>query len=103
MRAVEASIEVAGITRSEWLRDAALAYLQHPHQESTTPIDLTILEEIMGLRFLMVNLFAGANPGVALQTVHRLMAHADAVKREAAKVVRRQCRSDKGFRASCKP
>jgi hypothetical protein len=90
MRAVEAAAKVGGITRSEWLRDAALTYLRNPHQKSTTPIDLTILEEIMGLRFLMVNLFAGANPGVALQTVHQLMAHADAVKHEAAEVVRRQ-------------
>jgi hypothetical protein len=90
IRAVEAAAEVGGITRSEWLRDAALAHLRNPHQKSTTPIDLTILEEIIGLRFLMVNLFAGANPGVALQTVHQLMAHADAVKHEAAEVVRRQ-------------
>jgi hypothetical protein len=97
MRAVEAAAEVAGITRSEWLRDAALAYLRNPHQRSTTPIDLTILEEIMGLRFLMVNLFAGANPGVALQTVHQLMAHADAVKHEAAKV---RVRSDTGLGVS---
>jgi hypothetical protein len=89
MRAVEAAAEVGGITRSEWLRDAALAYLRHPHQKSTTPIDVKILEEVMGLRFLMVNLFAGVNPRMALQTVHQLMAHADSVKyNAAAKVVR---------------
>jgi hypothetical protein len=89
MRAVEAAAEVGGITRSEWLRDAALSYLQHPHQKSTSPVDLTILEEIMGLRFLMVNLFARANPGLALQNVHQIMEHADSAKHNAAAKVMR--------------
>jgi hypothetical protein len=89
MRAVEAAAEVGGITRSEWLREAALAHLQQPNKTSDTPIELTILEEIVGLRLLMVNLFAGASPGVALQTIYQLMANADSVKHEAAKAVRR--------------
>jgi hypothetical protein len=90
MRAVKAAARNSGSSCSEWLREAALAYLEETGQKSTTPIELTILEEIMGLRFLMVNLFAGATPGVALQTVHHLMAHANAAKHEAAEGVRRQ-------------
>jgi hypothetical protein len=91
MRAVKTAARNSGSSCSEWLREAALAYLQEPIETSdNTPIEVAILKEIMGLRFLMVNLFDGANPGVALQTVHQLMAHADAVKHEAAEVARRQ-------------
>ena len=43
----------------------------------------------MALQFLLVNLFAGANPGVALQTIRQLMAKADVAKYKAAKAVRR--------------
>jgi hypothetical protein len=89
MRAVKKAARDSGSSCSEWLREAALAYLQETGQKSTTPIELTILEEIMGLRFLMINLFAGATPGVALQTVHQLMAYANAAKHEAADGVRR--------------
>jgi hypothetical protein len=105
MRAVKTAARNSGSSCSEWLREAALAYLQEPIEPSdNTPIEVAILKEIMGLRFLMVNLFAGANPGVALQTVHQLMAHADAVKHEAAEVARRQVsKSDNGFCASCEP
>jgi hypothetical protein len=44
----------------------------------------------MGLRLLMVNLFAGATPGLALQNVYQIMEYADSAKyHEAAKVMRR--------------
>jgi hypothetical protein len=89
MLAVKAAARNSGSSCSEWLRGAALAYLQQPHQKSTTPIEVTILEEVVGLRFLMLNLFAGATPGLALQTVRQIMAHADSAKHEAAEVLRR--------------
>jgi hypothetical protein len=88
--AVKAAAKNGGISCSEWLRAAALAYLQEPNKTSDTPIESIILKELMGLRFLLVNLYAGATPGVALQTVHQIMAHADGAKHEAAEVVRRQ-------------
>jgi hypothetical protein len=90
MRTVKAAARDSGFSCSEWLREAALAHLQQPNKTSDTPMELIILEELMGFRLLMINLFAGATPGVALQTVHQLMANADSVKREAAEVVRRQ-------------
>lgn len=90
MRALRKAATESGLSCSEWLREAALAYLQETDQKSTTPIEMTILEEIMGFRLLMVNLFAGVTPGVALQTVHHLMAHANSVKHEAAEAVRCQ-------------
>jgi hypothetical protein len=89
MRAVKAAARHSGSSCSEWLREAALAYLQQPHEKSTAPIELTILEEIMGVRFLLLNLFAGATPGLALQTVRQIMTHADKSKQEAAEIVRR--------------
>jgi hypothetical protein len=90
MRAVKTAARNGGYSCSEWLREAALAYLQQPHQKSTTPIELTILEEVMGLRSLMVNLFAGATPGLTLQNVYQIMEYADSAKcNEAAKVMRR--------------
>lgn len=89
MRAVKAAAKDSGTSCSEWLRAAALAHLQQPHKTSDTPMELIILEELMGFRLLMINLFAGATPGVALQTVHQLMAYANAAKHEAADGVRR--------------
>jgi hypothetical protein len=90
MRAVKAAARDSASSSSEWLREAALAHLRRPNKTFDTSIEMIILEEIMGFRLLMANLFAGANPGVALQTIYQLMANADSVKHEAAEVVRRQ-------------
>jgi hypothetical protein len=95
MRAVKTAARNSGSSCSEWLREAALAYLQEPIETSNnTPIKVTILEEVMGLRLLMVNLFAGATPGLALQNVHQIIEYADSAKyNEAAKVMRRSSES----------
>lgn len=88
MQGVAAAAESSGISRSEWLRASALAYLQRPHQTHDDSIESTILEELMGLRLVILNLFAAATPGLALQTVHLIMAHAESSKHiEATKVV----------------
>jgi hypothetical protein len=88
--AVKAAAKHGGTSCSEWLRAAALAYLQESNKTSDTPIESSILEELMGLRFLLINLYAGATPGVTLQNVRQIMAHADEAKHEAAEAVRRQ-------------
>jgi hypothetical protein len=91
MQAVKTAARNSGSSCSEWLREAALAFLQEPIETSdNTPIEVTILQEMMGLRLLMVNLFAGALPGLALQNVYQIMEYADSAKyNEAAKVMRR--------------
>jgi hypothetical protein len=89
MRAVRVAARNSGSSPSAWLREAALAYLRRTGQKSTTPIEVTILEELTALKFLLVNLFAGANPGVALQTIYQMMASADSVKQKSAEIVRR--------------
>jgi hypothetical protein len=81
MRAVKTAARNSGSSCSEWLREAALAFLQEPTETSdNAPIEVTILEELMRLRLLMVNLFAGATPGLALQNVHQIMEYADSAK-----------------------
>jgi hypothetical protein len=91
MQAVKTAARNSGSSCSEWLREAALAFLQEPIETSdNTPIEVTILQEMMRLRLLMVNLFAGALPGLALQNVYQIMEYADSAKyNEAAKVMRR--------------
>lgn len=89
MRTVEAAAEATGITRSEWLRDAALAYLNRPSQTPSISFESTLLAEIMGLRSLVLNLFPAAIPGFAVGSVRQIMAYADSVKHgEAAKILR---------------
>jgi hypothetical protein len=84
MAAVEAAAASSGATRSEWLRACALANLQRPHQSPRISLESTILEEIMALRYLVINFFSMANLGTSLQTLHGAMAIADKGKRGAA-------------------
>ena len=84
MAAVEAAAASSGATRSEWLRACALAYLQRPHQGPEVLLESTILEETMGIRYLLLNLFARVNPGLGLDALHDVMAIADAGKQGAA-------------------
>jgi len=84
MQEVEAAAQAGGITRSEWLRNAIFEYLQRPHQSPEISFQSAILEEIMGLRYLLLNLSARANPGLGLQTLLGVMAAADEGKSAAA-------------------
>ena len=52
---IEAAASKAGKKVSEWLRDAALTSARSPQQE---PTDAVLLAEIIGMRDLMLNLFA---------------------------------------------
>jgi hypothetical protein len=84
MRAVEAAAEAGGITRSEWLRDAALSHLHQPDPMPCPSLDTILLAEIMGLRLLVLNLFPAAIPGFALESLRQIIAYADAAKHTAA-------------------
>ena len=84
MQAIEAAAASSGTTRSEWLRACALAYLQQPDQSPEVSLESTILEETMALRYLILNLFARANPGLGLQAFREVMAVADMGKHGAA-------------------
>jgi hypothetical protein len=89
MRAVKAAAESAGITRSEWLRNAAVAHVDQSNGVSPHSLESTVLAEIMGLRLLVLNLFPAAIPGFAHQSLYQIMAYAESAKhREAAKVLR---------------
>jgi hypothetical protein len=90
MQAVEAAAEARGITRSQWLRSAAVAYLNRSSEVHPPAIESTILTEVMGLRLLVLNLFPAATPGLALETLRQIMIYAETAKHiEAAKVVHR--------------
>jgi hypothetical protein len=61
---VEAAAANAGKKVAEWLRDAALAHARAAQEEQTDPI---LLAEIMGMRTLMLNLFAKASESARLR------------------------------------
>lgn len=82
-QAIEAAAASSGITRSEWLRASALACLQRPQVISAASLETTILQEMMAIRYLVLNLFARVNPGLGLQALHDVMATADAGKHGA--------------------
>jgi len=90
IRAVAADAAAAGITRSLWLRNAAMAYLGQSDPIRHSSLEPTVLAEIMSLRLVLLNLFAASTPGLALETVHHIMNFAELNKHaEAAKVLRR--------------
>jgi hypothetical protein len=84
MQTIEAAAAGSGTTRSEWLRASALAYLQRPHQSPEVSLEPAILEEIMAVRYLVINFFSMANQGTSLRTLHGAMAVADQSKHGAA-------------------
>lgn len=84
MAAVDAAISAAETTRSAWLRDAVMSHLGRPAPMPYLSLESTILDEVMGLRYLLVNFFARAIPGFSRQALHDIMATADNRKRSAA-------------------
>jgi hypothetical protein len=78
---VEAAAANAGKKVAEWLREAALAHAR-AGQEETDPI---LLAEIMGMRSLMLNLFARASEGVlTTDDLRRMSAYSDSIKEQRA-------------------
>lgn len=75
---VESAAAKAGKKISEWLRDAALIQAHAAEEEST---DTTLLAEILGMRALMLNLFAQASQGpLSTEDLRKISTYADSIK-----------------------
>lgn len=80
---IEAAASKAGKKVSEWLRDTALASVHAPDEEQT---DTLLLAEIMGMRDLMLNLFAQASKGpLSSEDMRKISAYADSTKEQKAR------------------
>ena len=83
-REVEAAAANAGKKVGEWLRDAALAHARSSSgaDEQTDPI---LLAEIIGMRSLMLNLFARASEGpLTTEDLRKMSAYSDSIKEQRA-------------------
>jgi hypothetical protein len=79
---IEAAAANAGKKVAEWLREAALAHAR-AGQEETDPI---LLAEIMGMRSLMLNLFARASEGpLTTDDLRKMSAYSDSIKEQRAR------------------
>jgi len=79
---IEAAASKAGKKVSEWLRDAALTSARSPQEEPTEAI---LLAEIIGMRDLMLNLFAQASKGpLSTGDMRKISAYADSIKEQKA-------------------
>jgi hypothetical protein len=79
---VEAAAANAGKKVAEWLRDAALTHARAGQEEQTDPI---LLGEIMGMRNLMLNLFARASEGpLTTDDLRKMSAYSDSIKEQRA-------------------
>ena len=82
---IAAAASKAGKKVSEWLRDAALASARSPQQEPTDPV---LLAEIIGMRDLMLNLFAQASKGpLSTEDMRKISAYADSIKEQKARQI----------------
>jgi len=80
---IEAAAFKAGKKVSEWLRDTALAHVRTRQEEQT---DTVLLAEIIGMRALMLNLFAKASEGpLSAEDMRKMSAYADAIKEQKAR------------------
>jgi hypothetical protein len=79
---VEAAAADAGKKVAEWLREAALAHARAGAEEQTDPI---LLAEIMGMRSLMLNLFARASEGpLTTEDLRKMSVYSDSIKEQRA-------------------
>jgi len=79
---VESAATKAGKKVAEWLRDAALTQAR----ASEEPTDPILLAEIMGMRSLMLNLFAKASEGpISVEDLRKMSVHADSIKEQKAR------------------
>ena len=78
---VESAAAKGGKKLAEWLRDAALTQAR----ASQEPTDSILLAEIMGMRSLMLNLFARASEGpISVDDLRKMSSHADSIKEQRA-------------------
>lgn len=100
---VEAAAADAGKKVAEWLREAALAHARASAGavEQTDPI---LLAEIMGMRSLMLNLFARASEGpLTTEDLRKMSAYSDSIKEQRAQDYMAQRRRRKSPKATDKP
>jgi hypothetical protein len=80
---IEAAASKAGKKVSEWLRDTALTHARTTQEEQT---DTLLLAEVMGMRDLMLNLFAQASKGpLSSEDMRKISAYADSIKEQKAR------------------
>ncbi len=80
---VEAAASGAGKKVAEWLRDAALAQARGGEIEQET--DPILLAELMGMRSLMLNLFARASQGpLSTDDIRKMSAYSESIKEQIA-------------------
>jgi hypothetical protein len=98
---VEAAAADAGKKVAEWLRDAALAHARAAKEEQTDPI---LLAEIMGMRSLMLNLFAKASEGpLTTEDLRKMSAYSDSIKEQKAKEFMAQRLRRNSIKSTVKP
>lgn len=98
---VEAAAANAGKKVAEWLRDAALAHARAGQEEQTDPI---LLAEIMGMRTLMLNLFAKASEGpLTAEDLRKMSAYSDSIKEPKAQEFMAQRRRRNSIKTTVKP
>jgi len=98
---VEAAAANVGKKVAEWLRDAALAHARAGQEEQTDPI---LLAEIMGMRTLMLNLFARASEGpLTTEDLRKMSVYSDSIKEQKAKEFMAQRLRRNGIKTTVKP
>ncbi len=91
---VEVAAAKAGKKVSEWLREVALG---HIHAAAEEPADSVLLAEMMGMRSLMVNLFAKASEGpISNEDLRKMSLYADSIKEQKAREFLAQRRRQTG-------
>ncbi len=92
---VESAAASARQKVAEWLRDAALAQARAVGDENTASI---LLAEVMGMRALMLNLFAKASEGpLTAEDMRKISAYADSIKElKAEEILARRRRKGPG-------
>ena len=91
---VEVAAAKAGKKVSEWLRDVTLG---HVHAASEGPTNPVLLAEMMGMRSLMVNLFAKASEGpISSEDLRKMSLYADSIKEQKAREFLAQRRLQSG-------
>ena len=92
---VESAAANGGKKLAEWLRDAALTQAR----ASQEPTDSILLAEIMGMRSLMLNLFARASEGpISVDDLRKMSSHADSIKEQKAQEFLAQKRLQSGMK-----
>ena len=80
---VEAAAGITGKKVGEWLREAALAQARGSHHDEKT--DQILLAEMMGMRSLMLNLFARASEGpLTAEDLRKMSAYSESIKEQRA-------------------